>query len=211
MKTKEMTREQISVLADGELAGQHVDGALAFLRQEDGRADWDVYHQIGDVLRSDDMAVKLSPGFAARMVARLDAEPTIMAPARLAESTMSIPSDAGAARQVKRWAMPGMVAAAAMAAFAFVTTPQLMVAMKSGSSVDVSSTVASVSGVAPTVATTSSGAEQSIVVAATVPEGVVLRDPRIDDYLLAHQRFSPSVYSTAQYARSATFATDSDK
>jgi sigma-E factor negative regulatory protein RseA len=42
-------------------------------------------------------------------------------------------------------------------------------------------------------------------------DGEVLRDPRIDDYLLAHQRFSPSVYSTAQYARSATFAVESDK
>jgi sigma-E factor negative regulatory protein RseA len=40
--------------------------------------------------------------------------------------------------------------------------------------------------------------------------GEVLRDTRIDEYLLAHQRFSPSVYSTAQYARSATFAIDSD-
>jgi sigma-E factor negative regulatory protein RseA len=49
------------------------------------------------------------------------------------------------------------------------------------------------------------------VVSANAPEGVVLRDPRIDEYLLAHQRFSPSVYSTAQYARSATFATDSNK
>jgi sigma-E factor negative regulatory protein RseA len=39
----------------------------------------------------------------------------------------------------------------------------------------------------------------------------VLRDPRIDEYLLAHQRFSPSMFSTAQYARSATFATDSGK
>jgi sigma-E factor negative regulatory protein RseA len=39
----------------------------------------------------------------------------------------------------------------------------------------------------------------------------MLRDPDIDDYLLAHQRFSPSVYSTAQYARSATFATDTEK
>jgi sigma-E factor negative regulatory protein RseA len=38
-----------------------------------------------------------------------------------------------------------------------------------------------------------------------------LRDPGIDDYLLAHQRFSPSVYSTAQYARSATFVNDSNK
>jgi sigma-E factor negative regulatory protein RseA len=42
-------------------------------------------------------------------------------------------------------------------------------------------------------------------------ELVYLRDPLIDQYLLAHQRFSPSVYSTAQYARSAAFANEKDK
>lgn len=42
-------------------------------------------------------------------------------------------------------------------------------------------------------------------------EVVYLRDPLIDQYLLAHQRFSPSVYSTAQYARSAAFANEKDK
>jgi sigma-E factor negative regulatory protein RseA len=42
-------------------------------------------------------------------------------------------------------------------------------------------------------------------------EAVVLRDPGLDEYLLAHQRFSPSVYSTAQFARSSTFANDSGK
>ncbi len=42
-------------------------------------------------------------------------------------------------------------------------------------------------------------------------EMVYLRDPLIDQYLLAHQRFSPSVYSTAQYARSAAFANETNK
>jgi sigma-E factor negative regulatory protein RseA len=41
--------------------------------------------------------------------------------------------------------------------------------------------------------------------------GQVLRAQGIDEYLMAHQRFSPSVYSSAQYARSATFANESGK
>jgi sigma-E factor negative regulatory protein RseA len=201
MNTNEISREQISAFADGELADQHVDVVLATMRKEDGCADWELYHQIGDVLRSDDMDVKLSQGFAARMAARLEMEPTIVAPVPSVHSpTIAAPVAVPAllARPIKRWAMPGMVAAAAMATVAFIATPQLMVATKSAPSGSGALAVASADA-------------RIAVVSANAPEGVVLRDPRIDEYLLAHQRFSPSVYSTAQYARSATFATDSNK
>ncbi len=196
MNTREMTRKQISALVDGELTDQQMDMALASLRQAESGADWEVYHQIGDVLRSDDMAVSLSPGFAARMAARLDAEPTIVAPAVPANRADERIVQPVAGRQTQRWAMPSMVAAAAVAAVAFITTPQLMVALKSEP----------VIGEAAVSIAAATATEQGAIVAASVPEGVVLRDPRIDDYLLAHQRFSPSVYSTAQYARSATFS-----
>ena len=65
MDTKEMTRERISAFADGECDDAHVDIVLAALREGAGKADWEIYHQIGDVLRSDDMAVQMSSGFAA--------------------------------------------------------------------------------------------------------------------------------------------------
>ena len=198
MNTKEMTRERISALADGELAEQHLDAVLATLRQPNNQTDWEIYHQIGDVLRSDDMAVTLSPGFAARMAARLETEPTIIAPAisMPANETGSGQVSAPMARsQLKRWGMPSMVAAAAMATIAFVTTPHLMVAMKSEPQISDATRVASAN---------------SQEAAVPVSEEVMLRDPRIDDYLLAHQRFSPSVFSAAQYTHSATFVTDSN-
>lgn len=197
MNTKDMTREQISALADGELPGEHIDVALAALRNKEGKADWDIYHQIGDMLRSDDMDVNLSPGFASRLSARLDAEPTVMAPvlAPLGERTAS----AASAGKARRWALPSMAAATAMATVAFFTTPQLMVALNGE---------AELSEPAIKMA---SGTESAGMVAASAPDGVVLRDPRIDDYLMAHQRISPSVYSTAQFARSANFAADSNK
>ncbi|WP_420475268.1 sigma-E factor negative regulatory protein [Noviherbaspirillum sp. ST9] len=193
MDTNAMTQEKISALADGELPGEHIDIVLAALRNKEGKADWDIYHQIGDVLRSDDMAVDLSPGFSSRLSARLDAEPTIMAPA-LASSGESTGAASGA--RMRRWALPSMAAATAMATVAFFTTPQLMVALKNDAT-------------APAVQM-ASGTDGSVVTA-SAPDGVVLRDPRIDDYLMAHQRISPSVYSTAQFARSANFATDSNK
>src|SRR3569833_2523269 len=79
MSTSKTTREHISAFADGELADSQVDMVLAALRQPVGNAAWDVYHQIGDMLRSNDAAVDLSSDFAARMAARLHAEPSILA------------------------------------------------------------------------------------------------------------------------------------
>jgi sigma-E factor negative regulatory protein RseA len=200
MNTNEMSREQISAFADGELADQHVDKVLAAMRKEHGCADWKLYHQIGDVLRSDDMDVNLSPGFSVRMAARLAMEPAIVAPLPpLSSPANAVPaSGAPTARLTRRWALPGMAAAAAMATVAFIATPQLMVAIKGEPSGPAASAVAAADA-------------HVTVVSANAPEGVVLRDPRINEYLLAHQRFSPSVYSTAQYARSATFANDSNK
>lgn len=178
------------------MANQQLDAALAALRQAEGQGDWEVYHQIGDVLRSTDMAVPLSAGFSARMAMRLEAEPTIVAPGLIACNIDERPASLLQPRSMtKRWTVPSMVAAAAVAAVAFVTTPQLIVAIKGRPD-----------GAADSAIAAGSSAVQGAVIAASAPEGVVLRDPRIDDYLLAHQRFSPSVYSTAQYARSATFS-----
>lgn len=205
MNTKHITRERISALADGELSSDQAEAALTALREKERQADWEIYHQIGDVLRSDDMAVRLSSGFAARMAARLELEPVIIAPASmnkpeaLPEPDVQRQPVVRAKHSARRWALPGM--AAAVAAVAFITMPQLMVAMKMEPANATSQMTALAAGTP----------SEPAVVSASAPEGVVLRDPGIDDYLLAHQRFSPSLYSTAQYARSATFAADSNK
>lgn len=191
MDTKEMTRERISAFADGECDDTHVDIVLAALRGEAGKADWEIYHQIGDVLRSDDMAVQMSPGFAASMAAKLDAEPIYVAP--VGNDAIAASNRAATAR---KWAVPGMIAATAAAVVAFVVTPQLMVALKGDQAAE-----------SPVVQVSASGSIAKVV----APQSTVLRDERIDDYLLAHQRFSPSVFSSAQYVRSTTFAADSNK
>lgn len=219
MNTKERTQEQISALADDELSDSQIEVALAALRDPQARADWDIYHQIGDVLRSDDMAFSLSEGFSARMAAALEAEPVILAPAPLAAPTEA-PRVAGGegkffADRLKRLAMPG-VAAAAVATAVFVTAPQMLVAKREPSPGNGAAVVVVAANPAPAVVAA------PVVNAAAVPaegkvvtleqqQGEVLRDPRIDEYLMAHQRFSPSVYSSAQYARSATFASDTGK
>jgi sigma-E factor negative regulatory protein RseA len=190
MNTKSLVHERISVFADGETSDEQLDVALAELRGEEGKATWELYHQIGDLLRSDDMASPLSAGFSASMAARLAAEPALLAPARPAPVRKS---------GLRRIALPGVLAAAA-AAVAFIGTPQLMVAMHG----------APASGAAVAVVG-DSGVSRTALTASAARTGAVMRDQGIDEYLMAHQRFSPSVYSSAQYARSATFANESGK
>ncbi len=214
MNTNVRTQEQISALADGELTDSQFDLALAALRHPERQADWDTYHQIGDVLRSDDMAFAMSDDFSTRMAARLAAEPTIIAPPPTREPQM-VPQIAVAGQTAhvglfRRFAMPGM-AAAAVATAIFVTTPHLLVAEKdSAPGTGAAIVMVADSGPAKSEARNVTPVEANMV-SLDQQDGEVLRDPRIDEYLMAHQRFSPSVFSSAQYARSATFAIDSGK
>lgn len=213
---KKMSREQISALADNELADSHIDMALAALRQPEEQTAWDIYHQIGDVLRSEEMAVAMRPDFAARMAVRLAAEPAIVAPSSLSpiaalqntQANQKISGNGG----FRRFALPG-VAAAAAASVALMTAPQFMVAMK-GESIQQNAqvTVASTNRPVSNASIISASAPQASLMSTSASGGAtVLRDPHIDEYLRAHQRFSPSVYGSAQLARSATLARDSEK
>jgi sigma-E factor negative regulatory protein RseA len=184
MNTKEMIREQISAFADGE--STDAEGALAALRHPEQKDVWELYHRIGDSLRSDEMAFEMSADFASRLSARFDAEPTVVAPAAAATA-----DKLASLRAVKRWTLPRFAAAVAVATGAFIFTPKLMDTLLDGDKV-----------LAEAPSVTSPVVTQVSVLSAT-PDGVMLRNPNIDDYLLAHQRFSPSVYSTAQYARPA--------
>ena len=218
MDAKEMMQEKISAFSDGELAIGHVDIALAALRQEGGRATWDVYHQISDVLCSDDLSCTMSADFSARFAARLAAEPTIIAPAISRYFVVENHDVAGSspergmaapvsARRFRRFAIPGLATvAAAVAGLAFFTAPQLMVAKHEASTTDGSASV--LLAAAPQSA---SSVTHVVNAESGSGGGIMLRDANIDDYLSAHQRFSPSVYRTAQYARSATFVTNSEK
>ncbi|MFD2272259.1 sigma-E factor negative regulatory protein [Undibacterium arcticum] len=58
-----MKQEEISALADGELGAPQLDAVLSALRRPDQHVTWDIYHQIGDALRSDDLGIALSPDF----------------------------------------------------------------------------------------------------------------------------------------------------
>ncbi|WP_426113354.1 sigma-E factor negative regulatory protein [Massilia sp. PWRC2] len=74
MDAHKKIREHISALSDGELSTSDLELASAALRSADGELAWLAYHRIGDVLRGQ-QAPEFSPGFNARLAARLAGEP----------------------------------------------------------------------------------------------------------------------------------------
>jgi sigma-E factor negative regulatory protein RseA len=153
-------KENLSAWMDGELSGEQARPLLPQLKRDAGlRADWDRYHLIGDALRG-----VQGPDLCAKILARLDAEPTVLAPQRR-----------GTAEKLRWYALS---AAASMAAVGFVGWMAL-----SGVQQD-----------APQIAA---------IPAAELRQVAVPAGEGAKDYLLAHQRYSPSsaMQGVAPYVR----------
>jgi len=207
MKSQQTMHERISAFADGELDEAEVEWMLAMLQTPEGKAAWEDYHRIGDAVRSDDMAIDMSPGFSGRVMAALDAEPPIVAAPRRAPA--AVPVADAQAMPVRRYIMPGL-AGAMLAALTVIGVQQWIGRTAPAAIPDAASSTAAgaESHGAPMKASMPASAPAA---AASSPSAQMLRDPHIDDYLMAHQRFSPALHSNTQFARTATFAVDSDK
>lgn len=71
-------KERISALLDGDVDAQAMEPVLGSIRASvDCRRQWDHYCMIGDALRGE---VDLSRDLTARVMARLEDEPTVLAP-----------------------------------------------------------------------------------------------------------------------------------
>jgi len=164
-------KETLSAWIDGELDPRQTGALLPRLKQDaELRRNWDCYHLIGDALRGVHGA-----DLCARIRDRVDAEPTVLAPQRRSRA------------EKLRWGALSL--AASVAAAAFVGWMAL-----SGTQPG-SVQVATVS--APEVAqvATVSTPEVAQVAAVSAPEVAQVAMPAgdvINDYLLAHQRYSPS-------------------
>jgi sigma-E factor negative regulatory protein RseA len=90
-------KEKISTLMDGELADREAARTIDALKEEgESRDSWRTYHLISDAMRDTRL---LAPGFAARVAARLESEPTVLAPRRLKDEPrpwFAIPAAAAA-------------------------------------------------------------------------------------------------------------------
>lgn len=202
MNANKLTREQISSFVDGELPVEEFEQILALLKTEEGRQAWATFHGIGDALRSEEMAIELSDGFSKSMSDRLAAEPTIIAPVNRKLGNSRDVGGAGNSRVYARLAWPIAVTAVAAAA-ALVLMPPSFYRSKDDS------IYAGGKADPRKLATANPSAPNAVL--ATVDSEETLRDPRLEQYLQAHEQFSPSLSSSAQYARSASFTVEADK
>lgn len=89
-------KDKLSALLDGDLDEQATRAVFDGLRRDpDLRRDWETYCLIGDSLRGDRDG---SDDFVARIMANLDAEPTVLAP--------RVAPDAGARQRMWQSLMP---------------------------------------------------------------------------------------------------------
>lgn len=195
-------RERLSALADGQLQGDELVAALAFAAEdEEGRETWQLYHLVGDVLRSPDLAQPANPAFMSRLREQLAKEapperPHI--PVRVDVVAAQLPEAANAS--VFRWKMvAGFASLAAVAAIGWTSLAGLQGVGPSGAGAQLAA--------APERALT----QGAPVIAVADAEGqqVMLRDPRLDELLAAHKQFgsTSALQMPAGFLRNATFET----
>lgn len=156
-------KERLSAWMDCELADQQARQLPLQLKLDaELRGIWDCYHLIGDALRG-----VQGPDLCAKICARLNAEPTVLAPQRRITA------------ERLRWV--ALSAAASIAAVALVGWVAL----------------SSVPQEAPKIAVVPAPEVKQVA----VPAGKVA-----NDYLLAHQRYSPSnaMQGVAPYVRTVS-------
>ncbi len=177
--------EQISSLVDGELDAADIERVCSRWRAgESSHATWHVYHLIGDVLRSEDLARPPQSDHLAlaRLRTRLAAEPVHLVPAGRAVAPV-----ADARGQRRAW---GTLAAVA-AGFAAVAGVLVVLRVAGGPDAPSASPAVALAGAVPTSgATPGRLADQPHLVLAA--DGKLVRDTRLDRYLDAHKHFSGS-------------------
>jgi sigma-E factor negative regulatory protein RseA len=172
-------RAWLSALADGD--AQALDRACGHWRDDPAaRQTWHAYHLIGDVMRSEELATSPArdAAFLVGMRQRLAAEPVVLAPA----STVAGPASPMARRR-QAWLVP----AAAVAGFVAVAGV-MMVSRLGGDSSTLAAAPVAVNATVPVMAT-AMGAPPAAPLGPVLinDQTVVIHDPRLDEFLRAHQ------------------------
>jgi sigma-E factor negative regulatory protein RseA len=184
--------ENLSALTDGELDSAATARACAAWRDDPAqRSAWHAYQLIGDVLRSDDLASPAGrdAAFLAQLRTRLAAEPVVLAPE--AEPAPAAAQVAVGARRGSRWSW--MAPTAVAAGFVLVTGALLVTRAPLPSGSPAQPTLAGGSfGVSPqsVAVPTLAASETPVEPRAVGANGKLMRDPRLDRYLAAHQQFA---------------------
>lgn len=197
MMKQQMNKELLSALVDGELHGEELEQALACAEGPEGCASWELYHLVGDVLRSPDLAHHSQHDLISGLRVQLANEPALMLePAQIKQVTAGLElahgpvvalRDPAANGAVFRWKVAASfasVAAVAALGWNLMANP----ASEQGAQ------MASVQGV-------------SAPVLVATENGDVLRDPRLDALLDSHQQYlsRASLQTPADFLRNASF------
>jgi sigma-E factor negative regulatory protein RseA len=209
--------EQISALADGQLRGDALAEAMQCASDDEGMATWQLYHLVGDVLRSNELARADSGNvLLSRLREQMAQEPAMERPLALApEPLLAVVSQAqmpAANASVFRWKMvAGVASLAAVAAIGWSSVgmlqgggnvPGAQLASAGAPAIQVGQGVPAAAGLQP-------GA--MVAVADSEGQQVMIRDPRLDELLAAHKQFgsTSALQMPAGFLRNATFATPS--
>lgn len=221
-------RERLSALADGEAASEDLQQALAAWRDDPAaRAGicetWHLYHLIGDVMRSDELACRgRDDVFVARLRERLEAEPRIVAPVREAAPVQASAAAEESRRAVWRrrrraWTAPVATAAGVMAVVGVLSVTRTAdlgpagggpgLAFTGGAAPAAVQPVALQAASQPLVAVPPTAAPPAPPAPARLANGALIRDARLDQYLSAHKQFdgSSALGMPSGFLRSATY------
>lgn len=194
-------REQLSALVDGQLDGEEWAQAMEFASEEEGRSSWHLYHLVGDVLRSPELAHHAADNgeFLQRLQQRLATEPLVGRPLQESLQTAVVPlapSLQAANSPVFHWKMlAGFASLAVVAVVGWNSWDSLQSAPAGGAQ------LAAVSNPAPV------QAPSALALADNSAAQVMIRDPRLDELLAAHKQFgsTSALQMPAGFLRNATF------
>ncbi|MDP9897805.1 sigma-E factor negative regulatory protein [Variovorax ginsengisoli] len=218
MNHSESAREQVSALADGQLRGQILVQAVAQVCDDEAlRNTWQTYHLIGDVMRTGNHAPCTdTSAFMARLQKRLAEEPPrakpVLVPVTVAHPVVQRVEAANepmfrwklvagaaslAAAAAIGWNFVGYGAGAGMGVGAELAQQSTSQGTSANAIVAVAERVPAASSVVPVL-------EPSRVVVGNMPQ-VMLRDPRLDQLLEAHQQAGGASQMPSGFLRNATF------
>ncbi|MEZ2299043.1 sigma-E factor negative regulatory protein [Variovorax sp. RCC_210] len=212
-------REQVSALADGHLQGEAFAQAIeAVCADGEARAAWQAIHVAGDVLRSGSHAQCTdTSAFLSRFQQRLAAEPVVLAPVVIpvaAPVALPVQRRAEAANEpVFRWKLvAGAASLMAVAAISWTLVGNGSAVQQAGPQVasvqqqqqPAVNSVLAAAAVNSDLPATNTLTPTRVIVGNGNPQ-VMLRDPRLDQLLEAHQQAGGASQMPSGFLRNATF------
>lgn len=208
MNNTNTVHEQVSALADGHLRDDEFAQVIGKVCADDDlRATWHTYHLVGDVLRSGVHATCSDTSlFVSRLQGRLAAEPMVPSLTPVLSEATPVQRRVEAANEpVFRWKLvagAASLAAAAAIGWNWVGT---------GGPAAPSAQLAAIQPAAPTVVATAVQPQPPqaltptrVIIGNGNPQ-IMLRDPRLDQLLEAHQQAGGASQMPSGFLRNATF------